>query len=260
MPIYKTIKGSGKDIILLHGWGCDSRHMQSIVDSLASHFRIQNIDLPGAGRSDWDPGIRTIHDFADQLLKELPKTAIYIGWSFGALVTISIASRYPDRVERLIGIGSTPKFIASQGWLGVPQPGFKAHLTKMESSKDYNIWMKGFFDHEFADLNPKPEAYHHMLHLLEQKPSRNLDAFLKGIEIVDAADLRKEFASIKCPIDLIIGDQDDAVPMVSFEQIKKLNSAAKIHIIEGAHHMPFWTHLKQFNKILNDILRHSLNN
>lgn len=126
MMIAKEISGKGKDVVLLHGWGCSHEHMRPLVDQLASRYRVNNYDLPGRGKSDWNPKNKTIHDIADQLLSELPESAIYIGWSFGGLVAISIAARYPDLVERYIGVCSIPKFIEDENWPAVPKPGFRA--------------------------------------------------------------------------------------------------------------------------------------
>ncbi len=32
MSIYKHISGQGENVVILHGWGCDHRYMQPIVD------------------------------------------------------------------------------------------------------------------------------------------------------------------------------------------------------------------------------------
>jgi pimeloyl-[acyl-carrier protein] methyl ester esterase len=95
MTIYKETHGHGKDIVILHGWGCDQSYMQPIVDQLKDRYRVTNVDLPGRGKSDWQPNIKTIHDMADYVLPDLPENAIYIGWSFGGLISVSIAARHP---------------------------------------------------------------------------------------------------------------------------------------------------------------------
>ncbi len=251
--MYEEITGQGNDVVLMHGWGCDHRHMRPIADFLSSRYRVTNIDLPGRGQSVWQEQINSLNDMADALLPYLPKEAIYIGWSFGGLVATSIASRYPERVKRIIGIGSTPKFIEDENWPGVPQPGFKASFNEVKAH-GFKAFFEGWYDAEFADFNPKPASYNQLLKLLEASNKENLDVLLKGIEICDATDLRKEFSSIKCPIDLILGGQDTSVPMACHQAIKKINSHVKIHLIQDAQHMMFWTHPEAFQKILQEIL------
>jgi hypothetical protein len=31
MTIHKTISGNGADVVVIHGWSCDSRYMEPIV-------------------------------------------------------------------------------------------------------------------------------------------------------------------------------------------------------------------------------------
>jgi len=81
-----------------------------------------------------------------------------------------------------------------------------------------------------------------------------MEISFKGIDICDNTDIRREFSTIQCPIDLIIGNQDECVPASCFGKIKALNSKVNIHEIPNAQHLSFWTHPKEFNKILNNIL------
>ena len=249
MAIVKTTEGHGENVVILHGWGGDLRHMEPIARLLIPRYRVTNINLPGTGQSSWREETRSIHDIADQLLADLPEKAIYIGWSFGGLVAMSLAARYPQRVVRFIGIGTTPKFIPDRNWPG--DPGFKIISTKIKEKGFKSFWM-GFLDAEFADFILKPQAYLDLSHMPAQ--FKSLDIFIRGIDICDATDLRKEFASLTCPIDLILGEQDGMVPKEAFKKISHLNSHARLHIIHGAHHMPFWTHPDAFNRILQSIL------
>lgn len=253
MNINKVVTGQGEDVVISHGWGCDHRYMQPIVDQLANRYRVTNIDLPGRGQSAWLSSTQSMEDLAEQLLPILPKQAIYIGWSFGGVIATAIAAKYHDRVKHFIGIATTPKFVASDNWPGIPAPGFKPAFEEVRQ-KGLNEILQAWFDGEFADFNPKPAAYHELTKLLSEIRPFDMNAFFRGIEIVDATDLRKEFASIQCPIDLIFGEKDGAIPIASTNYIKNLNSNVKIHIIPNAQHASFWTHPQEFNKILNNII------
>jgi len=251
MTIFKTVTGQGDDVVLFHGAGCNHYHMQPIVDQLSSHYRVTNIDLPGAGQSDWQSSMKTIYDIVDVLLPHLPQQAIYVGWSFGGLLAMATAVKYPDRVKRIVGIGTTPKFIETENWPGFPQPGFKVLFPNMREH-GFGNFIKSFCDAEFADIEPKPTAYHELLAWLNDKHHMDVETFAEITEITDATDLRKEFAAFQCRVDLIFGEMDGAVPYPA--EIKTLNPNINIHTIPGAHHMPFWTHPKEFNQVLNSIL------
>lgn len=254
MHIFTEVKGQGENVVVIHG-GCASyEDMSPVVDILAKHYRVTNVGLPGSGHSDWDPTIETIHDIADAILPALPERAIYVGWSFGGLVSQSIAARYPKRVERFIGIGSMPKFITSEGWIGFPAPGYLAVIKTLLQEKGFKNFLKGYYDYEFINIEPKPDAYLQVQKISEDRVEIKKEIVYKFMEICDATDLRQELKSITCPIDLIIGDDDENAPKAAWEKIKALNPRVKIHEIKGAKHAPFWTHQQEFNTILADIL------
>lgn len=253
MSVFKKVEGQGEDVVLIHGWGCDHSHMQPIADMLSSHYRVTNIDLPGRSRSDWESHIKNIHDIADVVLPVLPKKAIYIGWSFGGLVSMSIAARHPERVTRFIGLGSSPKFIADHNWPGVPQPGFKAFFDVNDLEQVQGVF-KEFYEAEFSDFIEKPKRYYELFDWLRDTPI-DLKVLGQGLNIVDAADLRKEFSTMNCPIDFVWGGRDGSLPVESHALIQQLNARAKAHVMPEAHHMMFWAHPEEFQKILNQILK-----
>ncbi len=253
MSIFKEIKGRGPDVVVIHGWGCSHLDMQPVVDQLVERYRVTNIDLPGVGISNWDSKTETVYDIAEQILPELPKQAIYVGWSFGGLVSMAIAAKHPERVKHLIGIGTSPKLIAAEDWIGFPAPGFSVGFDVVKQ-KGLKVLLREDFADEFAQFDPKPSQYAVLNKILDQSPEIPQHILFKGIELCDSTDLREDFRTIQCPIDFIMGEDDFKVLIASVLGIKKLNPKMRVHSIAGAKHIPFWTHPKEFNKILSDIL------
>jgi len=254
MAVFKKTVGQGPDVVLFHGWCCRHQHMQSIVDMLSSHYRVHNFDLPGIGQTPWNEKIKTIHDLADILLPELPEKAIYLGWSFGGLVATSIAARYPERVERFIGVTTTPKFITTTNWPGVPRPGFRFAFETAMKLTTFKQFFTQLYETEFAFPKEKSPEHQYLLVLLDEFNTVDKEVLFNGIDICDDTDLRDEFASLNCPIDFIMGDKDDNIPVACYEPISQLNSNFNLHVIPNAHHMPFWTHQSEFKTLLNSIL------
>jgi len=253
MRIFTKTIGEGKDVVLLHAWTHDHHSMQPIVDLLVKHYRVTLVDLPGAGQSDWDDSIDNVNDAADLLLPYLPEKAIYIGWSWGGFVGISLAARYPDRVERFIGIGTAPRLIEDVDWPGVPQPGFHAFMSA-KTNDELKLLIVDFYKDEFG--GEQNAAYQQLLQNLEDHGlPMSLEVWSKGVLISDQTDLREEYKTIKSPIDFIIGTSDQATAL-DWDKVKALNPKTKVHFIEGAKHAFIWTHPKEFVQVLNNILEH----
>ena len=100
--------GSGKDILLLHGWGQNIEMMKMLGDPFSDRFRITILDLPGFGLSsepstDWSIG--DYSDFLEEFINELEiKKPIIIGHSFGGRLAIRYSANHP--VEKIVLFGS----------------------------------------------------------------------------------------------------------------------------------------------------------
>lgn len=98
-------------ILLLHGWGHTSAKLKPLGDLLGKHAQVHLIDLPGFGKSSPPDFTWGTFDYADRLIKYLDEHQIeqtdLLGHSFGGKIALSFAIRYPQRIRRLILIGSS---------------------------------------------------------------------------------------------------------------------------------------------------------
>ena len=67
--VYYQETGSGRPLILLHGWGQDVSSFWGLVPLLKNKFRLYLIDLPGFGRSELPKKSFTVQDYADVIKK-----------------------------------------------------------------------------------------------------------------------------------------------------------------------------------------------
>ena len=95
---------SGKNIVLLHGWGQNIEMMDPIGNKLKKNNRVIIVDLPGFGLSEEPKSVWTLSDYVScikTLLDSLNvKNPILIGHSFGGKISILYASKY--KVDKLI--------------------------------------------------------------------------------------------------------------------------------------------------------------
>lgn len=88
--VYCEQRGSGPDLVLVHGWGLSGAVWQGLVPLLEPHFRLHLLDLPGFGHSHQHPA-RSLEQLAAACAAVVPAGAIWLGWSLGGLVAATAA-------------------------------------------------------------------------------------------------------------------------------------------------------------------------
>ena len=103
--------GEGPPLLLIHGAACDSEFFLSLGARMRSQYRVILYDRRGYGRS--DAGVTGAHDSADHFSRlasdaacVLRQTnaagAAVLGCSYGALIALYLAHRYPELVDRTL--------------------------------------------------------------------------------------------------------------------------------------------------------------
>lgn len=90
--------GNGKPLLILHGWGSESKVMMPVANKLADIRTCYLLDFPGFGQSDDPPIAWSIDDYADAveafILQNLKNEKIDLFvHSFGGRVAIKLLSR-----------------------------------------------------------------------------------------------------------------------------------------------------------------------
>lgn len=93
-------------VLCVHGVNAHGLRFRKLAEErLAGRFRVVAVDLRGHGRSDWEPPWDLDTHVAD-LLETADALGIarasWIGHSFGGRLTLELAARAPERVERAV--------------------------------------------------------------------------------------------------------------------------------------------------------------
>lgn len=105
--LHAVQKGAGGDVLLLHG-AMTTHHdwLAGPAGALSEEARVTAIDRPGHGLSRRPRFVGTPRDQAAQIAAGLERLgvgpAVVAAHSFGALVALALAERFPGRVERLV--------------------------------------------------------------------------------------------------------------------------------------------------------------
>lgn len=225
--------GSGRDIVLLHGWGQNIEMMKPLGDRLSNKFRITILDLPGFGNTPspseaWD--IYKYEELLEEFLNKLKiKNPIMMGHSFGGRIAIIYASK--QKTDKLVLFGSP--CIREQ----VKQP-LKVRILKTLKK------IPGM-----ASLAEVAKNY------IGSRDYKNASPVMRDILVkVVNEDLSSCAKQIEAPTLLIWGDLDEEAPLEDAEKLEKIMIDAGLIVLEGCTHYAYLEQLNRVISILNNFL------
>jgi len=102
----RQIRGSGDDVVFVHGTSADATRWAPVIDHLGSHRRCTSYDRRGRGRSGDDQCYELGREVADLLSVIRHANADgpthVVAHSYGALVALAAGAAAPDRFESLV--------------------------------------------------------------------------------------------------------------------------------------------------------------
>ncbi len=113
--------GSGRPIVLLHGWGMRGEFFKAQIAALSTQFRIVVPDLRGHGDSsnlEENQSLSTLVDDVAELLVSLDLSqTMLIGWSMGAMVSWGVMQHQEaGRVSSMVSIDMIPRLLNDDTW------------------------------------------------------------------------------------------------------------------------------------------------
>ena len=230
--IHASDAGQGIDlgketIVFLHGSGL-SHIVWSLTEQFFSNknFNVLSIDLPGHGNSD-GPCLDTIEKIADWLEQvfislNLEKLTL-VGHSQGCLEILEYASKYKNRLKKIVFIGGSNK---------MPVHSDLIDLAKNGDSDAVKLMMKWGYEgsKKFIGGNPVEKII--------QSP-RDIREIL-AVDLVACNNYKNgtdAAKSIECPSLFIFGSLDKMVNLEAGKKFSNLVKNSKVHVIEGCGHM-----------------------
>lgn len=258
--LYHEVHGSEgeQDVVLLHGWSLNLRVWDGLVRELAPRFRVITIDLPGHGRSDWDPRATTPAAQAWRVHETLaPLTVRYalLGWSLGGQLALDLAAALPAGIERLALIATTPRFLAGPNWrCGTPRPLLArlAHRLHAEGERAVSDFLalqaRGSAPHTAARVVAKLRA------ALSAHGGARPEALMSGLVRLRDGDLRPTLPSVRVPALVMAGQRDRIIRPAASRALAAALPRARYIEVAGAAHAPFLSHPVQFVRQLTGFL------
>ena len=139
-------------VVLSNSLGSTHRMWDAQIAELERHFRVVRYDTRGHGDSPVPDGPYSIDDLADDLVALLDRLGVQrarlVGLSLGGMTVMRVASRNPDRVERIALLCTGAQLPPAGGWME------RAATVRAQGSRAVAA----------ADVAPRAHEYrHHVL-------------------------------------------------------------------------------------------------
>ncbi len=257
------IEGAGPPVLMLMGLGCPGEGWRPQIDALKGTFRTIAPDQRGTGRTaQWRRPIR-VPELARDALRLLDHLGIerahVMGVSMGGMVSLELAGRWPERVDRLV-LGAAPVVanahvrlttlgIARDAALAFPRGGLRAARDAVEAAWRplvFNGQLEGeaarFVDEQMAAFDDPRASY-------------GVTAQAAAVFLHDASRWARR---IRAPTLVVAGSHDRMIPAAAVCRAAQAVRGSRLVFLEGAPHGFNVTHADAFNRLVLDFLTQAL--
>ncbi len=269
--LHYSIQGTGQPILLLSGGpGISSRQLSGLSSHLSASYRCILFDQRGTGMSHTTPMDSTtinLHQAMEDiklLLKRLgPERVIIIGHSWGAMLGMSYAIKYPQDVARLVLIGPGPLDLAGYELVGdnIMSRASKAEKLLMNAAED---------SMSRRTASPELVKEHDKTFLrlllfdalkvdsLKDMIKADMNNRMQQLMFEDLGrvnyDIKEGISKLTVPL-LVLCGREDPVGLFPTFLIRDLNKGARISWIEKSGHFPWVERPAPFYKELLDFVK-----
>ncbi|PCS23187.1 pimeloyl-ACP methyl ester esterase BioH [Candidatus Enterovibrio escicola] len=239
--------GQGSDMIFIHGWGMNSAVWQHLLPFLTAHYRVHCVDLPGYGYSQPSDAL-SLKDMVQCLLENSDQPAIWVGWSLGGIVATQVALLAPERVQGLVTVASSPRFLEKQGWRGTKLQVLEAFLQQL--SEDFIGTVERFIEFQAMGTLTARQDIEWLKKVVVAHPPPQTESLKAGFYILGHTDLRPRLHELSMPWLQIYGLLDAIVPVRVAQAVNILVPQSQQKIFDNSAHAPFISHPEDFSQVL----------
>ena len=236
IDVYFERWGSGPRLLFINGSGAALSTSRMMIEPYGEHFDVVAHDQRGLGQTAIPPGPYTMADYAADALAVVD----HLGWdrcrvvgvSFGGMVAQELAVTWPDRVERLALVCTSPGGRAASYPLhelaGLdPQARNAATLTVLDTR----------FTRQWLDSHPADRAFVDTMVAGAARPKSDEQrrGELAQLEARSHHDVVDRLPRITAPTLVASGRYDGIAPVANGEVIAAAIPGAALRVYEGGH-------------------------
>jgi sigma-B regulation protein RsbQ len=238
-----TVTGNpaGPPMMFAHGYGCDQNMWRYVHPAFADTHRIILFDHVGNGKSDLsaydEKRYSTLDGYAEDVLQIIHELDLYdvvfVGHSVSAVIGVLAAVREPERFDRLVLIGPSPRYIDEGDYVG----GFtRQDIEEMLESLDSNYL--GWSSAIAPVIMGNPDRPELGAELTNSFCRTDPEIARRFAHVTFLSDNREDLAKLRVPA-LILQCSDDVIaPAVVGDYVHKHVAGSTLVTMNATGHCP----------------------
>lgn len=262
IDVYYEDHGTGKPVVLIHGWPLSGRSWEKQVPILlAAGYRVITYDRRGFGESSKPTSGYDYDTFAEDLHKLVTKLdlrdATLVGFSMGGgEVARYLGTHGSERIRKAAFLAAITPFLLKTadnvgGVDGSVFDGIKAGVAADRLAFLTTFFANFYNTDVLGGKQVSEQAVQFSWNVAAgASPKGTLDCVSAWL-----TDFREDLSRIDVPTLVVHGDADRILPIdVTGKRTHELVKGSRLVVVEGGPHGLNWTHAEQVNRELLDFL------
>ncbi len=217
-------------IVFIHGVGLTYEIWQPQLDFFKDYSNL-SYDILGHGKSSLTKQNISFDDFSEQLIDLIDELKIekihLVGFSIGSLIARNFATKYSNRLQSLILLGSIYK--RSEQQQKIVNERFNQAKKELKLSRQA---LKRWFTDKYLEKNPN--TYEKISSILSEN---NMANFLKVYELFVRHKNDEDFEKIQTKTLVMTGEHDIGSTIEMSQQLNNIIKDSELKIIKDGKHL-----------------------
>jgi sigma-B regulation protein RsbQ len=244
-------------MLFAHGFGCDQNMWRFITPAFERDYKIVLFDYIGSGKSDvsaFDPHrYSTLDGYAQDVLDVCGaldlRDVIFVGHSVSSMIGVLAARKEPERFNRLIMVGPSPRYINDVDYVG----GFdRADIEGLLDLMDKNYI--GWANFLAPVIMKNPDRPEFTQELQESFCSTDPKIARRFAETTFFADNRADLPDVPVPSLIMQCSEDAIAPVEVGNYLYRTMPRSTLRLMKATGHCPHVSHPEETIEAMKEYL------
>jgi pimeloyl-ACP methyl ester carboxylesterase len=256
ISIYFEDHGSGEPLVVLNGIFMSCASWRAFVPSFSAHNRLLLLDLADQGASG-----KLDHEYTQELQERVVLAfldhlgldrAHLLGVSYGGEVALRVATRHPDRVDKLV-LANTTAFTSA--WLRDIGRSWEHAMNSHDGHVFFKtcipvVYSPGFYEANYEWISAREDLF------VAVFTPEVYDAFARLTRSAETHDERPGLGGISAPTLVISSEYDYVTPLPNQTELVATIPGAAHAVIQGAGHAAMYEKPAEFVSLVLGFVNH----